>query len=358
MRNLAICLLVVSSVCACGDDDGTTGTPDTGPRDLGAPMDAGPETGPPDMAMPDTATPDTATPDAGPIDLVARGEYLVSNVALCGDCHTPRDMMGAPIPGQLLAGGLFADLDPMDPMAGALYTRNLTPHASGLGDWSDAEIKNAFLNGVSRHGHALIPVMPYYVLHNMTDEDANAIVAYLRSIPAVDNVIPDNQIPAPPGPSPVVDESIIPHTTLAADDPDYAAAERGRYLAGRIGICMECHTEHNPPGPGPVLREDRLFAGGEAFPAALLGLPVPPFPEAIFTRNLTPDETGIQGWTALQVARALLDGVDIEGNGFCPPMPRFAMTEEDRLAIGTYLTTLAPIASPMPIPECVPPPMP
>ncbi|MCC7538283.1 MAG: hypothetical protein IT379_18805 [Deltaproteobacteria bacterium] len=356
MSTKIVWILLASSIAACGDDDGGSTTPDTGPADTGTTDMGAPDMGAPDMATPDTGPGDTGTPDAGGGD-VARGEYLVLNVALCGDCHTPRDAMGAPMEDMFLAGGFFGDLDPTDPDVGAVYTRNLTPHATGLADWTDAEIKNAFLNGMSKHGHALLPIMPYYVLHNMTDEDADAIVAYLRTIPAVDNAIPANQVDAPPGPSPSVPEAMIPHTTLDEADPDYEAAERGRYLAGRIGVCMECHTEHNMPGPGPVLREDRLFAGGEGFPAALLGVPSPPFPEVIFTRNLTPDATGIQGWTAIQVARALAEGIDEEGQGLCPPMPRFGMTEEDRLAIGTYLTTLAPVASPMPIPECVPPAM-
>ena len=66
--------------------------------------------------------------------------------------------------------------------------------ATGLGSWTDAEIKSAFLDGnakgVDGGTRPLFPIMPYFVLHNMTAQDANAIVAYLRSIPAVANAIP------------------------------------------------------------------------------------------------------------------------------------------------------------------------
>ena len=94
--------------------------------------------------------------------------------------------------------------------------------------------------------------------------------------------------------------------------------------------------------------------------AALFGLPVPPFPDVIYTRNLTPDETGIAGWTAAMVQTALQDGLDNEGNGLCPPMPAGPMgafgnmTDQDAIDIGNYLTTIAPVANDIPG-ECVPP---
>src|SRR5262249_55201611 len=149
---------------------------------------------------------------------------------------------------------------------GAIYVKNLTPDmATGLGAWTDAEIKDAFMNGNEKGGRPLFPIMPYYVFHNMTDADANAVVAYLRSIPAVSNAIPANEpLPSPfRAPAMPVPADMIPKTTLAATDANYQRAERGRYLAGNIGVCMECHTEH-VAGPVP-LDLTKLFAGKNAF---------------------------------------------------------------------------------------------
>jgi mono/diheme cytochrome c family protein len=289
-------------------------------------------------------------------DDVSRGAYVVEHVAACGDCHTPRTQSGELDMSRWLAGvEVFADLDTLDPEVGAIGAPNLTPAA--LADWTDDEIKNAFLNGVDEDGDALFPIMPYPVFHNMTDADADQIVAYLRSIPAVENEIPERQpLPFPfNDPAQPVPESAIPHTTLDSTDVNFAAAERGRYLAGRIGACMECHT---PPAQGPIpLDLTKLFAGGRGFE---LGLPSPPFPPVIFSRNITPHANGIQGWTAEDVQVLLLDGVDPAGNGVCPPMPSGpdgafgGLTEQDALDIGYYVTTLPPIDNGV-IEDCDPP---
>ena len=81
----------------------------------------------------------------------------------------------------------------MLPNGDALGTRNLTNDATGLKNRTDAEIKNMFQNGLRPTATGMAPLnpfMPYYVFHNMTDADADAVVAYLRTVPAVTNTIP------------------------------------------------------------------------------------------------------------------------------------------------------------------------
>lgn len=122
---------------------------------------------------------------------------------------------------------------------------------------------------------------------------------------------------------------------------------------------MECHTERLATSPFE-LNTDKLFQGGNVFSRDALGLP-PVFPAAIYTRNLTPDATGIQGWTAQMVRDAIKLGQDEDGQPLCPPMPAGPMgplgnmTDEDALAIGQYLVHLAPGKNPdtgTPFPEC------
>lgn len=298
--------------------------------------------------------------------VVERGRYLVENVLACADCHTPRTETGAFDMTRWLAGvPNFADLDPEDDSVGAINTANLTPHATGLGDWTDLEIRTALTQGLypaaGRHSAAgaLFPIMPYFLFGQMTDDDLTSIIAYLRSIDPVDNPITERQDLGFPfdQPGQPLMESQVPQTTLAAGDPDYEAAQHGRYLASLI--CIDCHTTEDPDGPVPI-DVDRLFLGGRAFPAADVGLPSPPFPEQIISRNLTPDATGLQGWTPQQIAAAVRTGIDIEGEGLCPPMPVGpngpfgGMTEEDALAIGTYLTTLPPVETDD-YPQCMAP---
>ncbi len=291
------------------------------------------------------------------MDLVARGEYLVRHVSLCGDCHTPIDLdTGAPDPALWLAGNpAFIDIDPLDPDFGLLPSKNLTAVAG----WAADQIKDAFQNGNAPSG-PLAAVMPYWVFHNMSDADADAIVAYLQSLDFIENVIPARQDPwNVVAPAPPIADSDIPQTTLTKDDPDYESAVRGRYLTGMASLCADCHTPELAPGSETLVDYTMLFAGGRAFPREAFGLG-DPWPALIYTRNITPHATGIAGWTAAQVRIALQDGTDDDGDGLCPPMPSgpmgaFAgMTDEDAIDIGNYITTMPGIDNTI-AEDCVPP---
>ncbi len=344
---------------ACGDDAGgdgsqdTTGTTTSGTDTL-TPSTSGGSTSLVDSSTggssastggestsgssSDGSTDDDSTGTTGPgVDPIERGQYLVDHVATCGVCHTPLDAMGQPDMTRYLAGNpdLF-DLDPMDPALGLLPVPNLTPHETGLAGWTANQIRAAFQDGIDNEGNALAFVMPYYAFHNLTDDDADAVVAYLQSIDPVDNAIPERQTLPFPVEFPVqpVPWDQVPESTLTEDHPDYEAAQLGRYLAGAVGGCHECHT---PLSVGPVPVDMALsFAGGR---------PVGP----ILSTNITPHANGIASYTVQDVVNVLLDGVEVGGDGICPPMPVGPMggyaglTEEDAEAIGIYLTTLAPI---------------
>ncbi|RMH42683.1 MAG: hypothetical protein D6689_07385 [Deltaproteobacteria bacterium] len=334
----AIRLVTTGFLCAalagaCGSDD--EAAPDAAP----APDAAAPA---PDAAAPDAAAPDAAAPDAG-VDPVERGRYLVDHVALCGDCHTPRLPSGMPDMANYLAGNdCFIDLVPDDDTKGCLGTANLTNHATGLAGETDADIKKMFLDGL-HEGGVVIPVMPYWVYHNMDPADADAIVAYLRTVPGVDHTVPEPQEPwvHPTAPATPIDPDDIPAPDPTA--PNYDSAMRGRYLATMAGLCLECHTpELEPPMPRPI-DMTRPFAGGRTFG----GLPMPPFDTtASQSANLTQHATGLAGWTADDVVKALKMGVDDDGDVICPPMPVGPMgayaglTDQDAADIAAYILTL------------------
>jgi len=282
---------------------------------------------------------------------VARGEYLVKAVLACGDCHTPRDKTGAPDMSKWLSGvPCFIDADPTKAGFGCLSTRNLTNHATGLSTRTDQQVKDMMLNGVRPDGKALSAVMPYYQFHNMKPEDADAIVAYLRTVPGVDNTLPAHEPPWDniPAPAPSIDPSTLP--TLPSTYADVPAATRGRYLAAEAGACLECHTKHNAPGAGPEIDVSKAFQGGVSYQ---LGLPSPPFPATIYSANLTPHATGLAGWTVADVVKALKEGKDKTGGNICPPMPAgkagFAgLTEGDATDIAHYILSLAPADNAVP----------
>ena len=149
----------------------------------------------PTYKLPAPLLPSGAIPRTAPTGAtVERGAYLVQQGA-CNDCHTPKTADDKDVPGRFLAGGIPYE----GPNNTTLYSRNLTPDETGLATWSDAQIIRAFRQGVSKSGRTLNPIMPYGVAyHILTDEDALAIVRYLRTIPAVRNPLPNNPDWQPP----------------------------------------------------------------------------------------------------------------------------------------------------------------
>lgn len=120
-------------------------------------------------------------------DTVKRGEYLAA-IMDCGGCHTPGHLMGKPDSSRYLAG---SDVGFEIPGRGIFYPPNLTPdRETGLGAWSTAEIVNAVRNGARPDGRPLVPIMPYHSYARLTDADAQALVAYLKSLKPISNKAP------------------------------------------------------------------------------------------------------------------------------------------------------------------------
>jgi mono/diheme cytochrome c family protein len=161
---------------------------------------------------------DAAQSGAPAGDAAKRGEYIVKGMG-CGDCHTPYKMgANGPEPDltRMLSGHpAEMKLPPAPPPSGpwmasvaatmtawagpwgVSYTANLTPDPeTGLGRWTEQQFVDTLRSG--RHlgrGREILPPMPWPAIRNMTDEDLKAIFAYLRTIPAVTNRVPD---PLPP----------------------------------------------------------------------------------------------------------------------------------------------------------------
>jgi mono/diheme cytochrome c family protein len=117
---------------------------------------------------------------------IARGRYLVI-IAGCSDCHTPGALVGAPDMKRYLGG---SNVGFSIPTQGVFVGQNLTPDKeTGLGNWTDEQIVTAIRKGKRPDGSELSGVMPYAALSHLTDEDASAIVAFLRSLPPVSNKV-------------------------------------------------------------------------------------------------------------------------------------------------------------------------
>jgi len=309
------------------------------------------------------ASADQTTGDGG--DPVARGRYIVDTLAVCSDCHTPRNPDGSPNTAMYLAGndcfiGSDKSNDAGGPGPGCLTTRNLTSDTTGLKNRTAQEIRDMFQNGKRTVGGVLYPVMPYWVYHNMTDSDADAVVAYLRTVPAVAHESRPSQPPwdtPPAAPTSPIDMTTVP-SPVKDGNPDYDSQMRGRYLAATAAACIECHT----PETGTPPEADRMkwFAGNRVWTSADLGLPSAHFPAEIHSANLTPDPTGIAAYSVADIVKIIKQGTDRDGGAVCPPMPvghaapYSNMTDEDATDVAKYLLSLPKINSPRP--DCVPTP--
>jgi mono/diheme cytochrome c family protein len=118
---------------------------------------------------------------------VARGKYLVAVIG-CGDCHTAGYFFGKPDSSHALGG---SDVGFEIPQLGVFVAPNLTSDPeTGLGDWTKEEIVAALQTGKRPDGRELAPIMPWRDLASLTREDAMAIAAYLKSLPAIKNKVP------------------------------------------------------------------------------------------------------------------------------------------------------------------------
>jgi mono/diheme cytochrome c family protein len=117
---------------------------------------------------------------------VERGKYLTA-FGGCMDCHTAGYFFGKPDMARYLSG---SDVGFEIPGLGVFLGPNLTPDKeTGLGNWTDAQIVAAIQKGQRPDGRMLAPIMPWRALAALTPDDAQAIVAYLRSLPAVKNKV-------------------------------------------------------------------------------------------------------------------------------------------------------------------------
>lgn len=257
---------------------------------------------------------------AGTPDQIARGEKLAN---ICVSCHTP----GIQMP---LSGSNFAVKFDFPPL-GTLYAPNLTP-SGNIQDWTDGEVIRAIREGVYRDGRSLL-VMPSANFRNMSDEDVQALVAYLRSQPATGGPSPKNQFNVLGAIFMNLSDfrtaqQPVGHVTA----PTPGTPAYGKYLVEILG-CRDCHgtqlqgkVENGQPGPPPGPNLTKI---------------VPQWTEEEF---MTFFNTGtLPGGTKVPILTLK--------SGFSEPrMPwqivRVATTDEELKDLFTYLHTLPPLESP------------
>src|SRR5579863_4299383 len=171
---------------------------------------------------------------------IARGKFLFDHVAECGGCHSQRDFtrVGGPlVSGGSGRGNVLSDL--VHGLPGVVVAPNLTPDPeTGLGKWTDGEKIRAIRDGIDNTGRALFPMMPYPGFHNMSDDDVQAIVAYMDSLPPIKNSLHMMKLNFPVG----LFIKFAPQPTGQVPLPDKTdKVKYGGYLVAESG-CGDCHT--------------------------------------------------------------------------------------------------------------------
>ncbi len=265
-----------------------------------------------------------------------RGEYLTTGLLQCFTCHSPRNWKepGAPPIAKKIGSGGTILIDDSTTLA---IAPNITPDKeTGAGTWTDDMLARAIREGVGHDGRALYWQMPSSTFRYLADEDLASVIVYLRSIPAVQNVVRPTKMPKELQLG--IEKSLLP-ITEPVKMPDLSdSIKRGRYLV-RLGECVGCHTSHAEYNPG-------IFAGGND---------IERFGLKAFSANITSDASGIpygpEGF--IFVIRTGKGGL------LSPIMPWISfknMNDEDLKAIYSYLHTFPSakhsVSSQLPLTHC------
>jgi mono/diheme cytochrome c family protein len=278
-------------------------------------------------------------------ETIARGKYLAEHVAGCRGCHSPADSKA---PGQpVIAGKEFTGRDFYEIHDAGFPGRPRAPNLTsdpetGIGKLTDGELLRAMREGIGHDGRALL-MMPWQrFADGMSDDDALAIIAFLRTLPPQSNDVGKTELDFPIS----MFIRAEPHPLKASAPPmPTDPLERGKRLI-KIGNCEGCHSSHDAMHndiPGQYL------AGGDKFP--LKGL------ITAYAPNLTSDPgTGLGAYSDDDILRVIDEGKGKSGRMlyFMPFTELRGMTDEDKRAIIVALRAVPPIPHVVPPPEISP----
>lgn len=260
--------------------------------------------------------------------LVKKGEYL-ARAGDCVACHTAKD-------GKPFAGGL-----PMETPIGTVYSTNITPDATGIGQYSFEDFDLAVRKGVAKDGSTLYPAMPYPSYARVKDEDMRALYAYFMQ--GVQPVAQPNKATDIPWPLSMRWPLAIWRGMFAPEVKAWQAAagadpvvSRGAYLVEGLGHCGACHTPR-----ALTMQEEALSpADGKQFLAGSAPL------EGWIAKNLRGDhKDGLGSWSEEQLVQFLKTGRSDRSAVFggMSDVVEHSMqhlSDADLTAIARYLKTL------------------
>jgi mono/diheme cytochrome c family protein len=247
----------------------------------------------------------------------------------CASCHaTPNQ------PDRLRLGGGLEMKSPF----GSFYAPNISPHTrDGIGSWTNADMANALMRGVSPGGAHYYPAFPYTSYAGMKLDDARHLMAYIRTLAPVEGRVRDHDLGFPFNIRRTLGgwKFLFFKPAPITDDPARSASwNRGRYLTEALAHCAECHSPRNALG---ALDDTKRYAGG---------------PEAHgsgWVPNITP--RALKDWTRGEWVQLLQMGLTAEGDSVGGSMGSVVkniaeLPKEDAAAMAEYLMSLPPRESP------------
>lgn len=247
----------------------------------------------------------------------------------CAACHaTPNQ------PDRLQLGGGLEMKSPF----GSFYAPNISPHPrDGVGAWTNADLANAMMRGVSPGGEHYYPSFPYTSYAGMKADDARHLMAFIRTLPPVEGKARDHDLGFPFNIRRTLGvwKWLYLDTTPVRDDSTRSAAwNRGHYLVEALAHCAECHSPRN--ALGGVVSAQR-YAGG-------------PEPDGRgWVPNITP--RALKDWSRGEWTQLLDTGLTAEGDSVGGSMGAVVkniaeLPKEDVQAMAEYLMSLPPRESP------------
>jgi len=297
---------------------------------------------------------DSAETVDGEVDeaLIERGEYL-ARISRCVGCHTPQQdefsnpaelsedqrltlslfgMNALDLQEGFLSGGRTFNLGP----AGTIIASNITSdEETGIGAWTDEELEVTMRTGINPAGRELHPLMPTRSYANWAAEDMAALIAYLRTVPPVENAIEVAVEDA-------FEQPALENLEFPEASPE-DSFEYGEYLVNDVMRCTGCHT---PTDPNTGRPDSAMFLGGGQAYEGPWGI--------VYGGNITNHpETGLGNWTNEDIIRVFREGVNINGRRLIlmPWQDYSPITDSDLEAVIKYIRGVEQIENEVPSPS-------
>jgi hypothetical protein len=263
---------------------------------------------------------DEATNRVAAEQRLKRGAYLVNAVMACDNCHTPRTKNGLDMQRRFSGGS-----EVWETVNYRVQGSNITmDRETGIGAWTDADIKRLLTEGMRPNGERVAPQMPWRFYKLLTPSDLDAVVSYIRNVRPLRHRMPRPLYKTSAYAGPAGDQSSAPPVS------------RGSYLAS-LAYCMACHSRRPD---GAVDLKNWLGRGGFQMKGDYGSVVVP---------NISSSSDGVGSWTDAELRRALVSGVGRDGHAFKLPMARqrfySGMSQQDLDAIVQWIRAIPPVPS-------------